>query len=310
MSDSPAPVSSASLPQFPLELSDADATLQVHAAIPHAVDTEQELSETDLEDAELEVGDIVVEVGEPIVTQPTVIVARPLPRPSLPPPSFRRSASSIGPMAMDLGALPPPSRRRADSTVLLPRIQDNRDKRLYALVAAAATLAVVGLGSLMAAVVTSSRGAASAVQAPAQARVMTTQLRVAAPKEKELFTSVAVLAPSATPTSTSTSTSTPTSNPTSNPTSTPTSNPTSTSTPALASTSTPSVAATLSTAKVASSSKTGTLRVPPSIHGMLVDGRPRRVDGSTVVSCGRHTVKTGIAPSRVVEVPCGGTAWL
>jgi hypothetical protein len=280
--------SSASLPQFPLELSDADATLQVHAAVPRAVDTEQELSETDLEDAELEIDDIVVEVGEPLVTQPTVIVARPLPRPSLPPPSFRRSASSIGPMAMDLGALPPPSRRRADSTVLLPRIQHGRDKRLYALVAAAATLAVVGLGSLTAAVVTSSRGAATAMQPPAPARVTTaTQTRVVAPKEKELLANVAVLADS---TSTSTSTSTPT--------------PTSTSTSTLTSTSM------LSAAKPVGGAKTGTLRVPPSIHGMLVDGRPRRVDGSTVVSCGRHTVKTGIAPSRVVDVPCGGTAWL
>jgi hypothetical protein len=58
-------------------------------------------------------------------------------------------------------------------------------------------------------------------------------------------------------------------------------------------------------------SRTGVIRVGPSVRGMLVDGAPTRVTGgAVVVSCGPHRTKTGIAPSRSVDVPCGGSAWV
>jgi hypothetical protein len=56
---------------------------------------------------------------------------------------------------------------------------------------------------------------------------------------------------------------------------------------------------------------TGLVRVPPSVRGMLIDGAPTRVErGAIVVACGPHTAKTGFAPSRRIDVPCGGTAWM
>jgi hypothetical protein len=286
--------SSTSLPQFPIELTDADATLQVHAMVPKATDTEQELGDDDLV-ADEEGEDIVVEVAPPFSRAPV-----PIPRPPPTLPHRRSLPSSIGPVAIDVGPLtPPPPRRRADSTVLLPRVSDDREKRLLLLVAAAAALAVVGLGSLGMTVAYSTARAtaaasttttvATAAASPSPRAALSP--RVAAPKEKELLATISVLA--APEPSTGNASAAATSN----------------GPAATSATSTPPTLTSVA-ASAPTGPRTGILRVPPSIHGILVDGRPRRVDGSTVVSCGRHAIKTGIAPSRVVEIPCGGTAYL
>jgi hypothetical protein len=61
----------------------------------------------------------------------------------------------------------------------------------------------------------------------------------------------------------------------------------------------------------ASSSSTGTIRISPSISGVLVDGAPHKVNGGAVtVACGRHMVKAPGHPARLVIVPCGGHASL
>ncbi len=61
----------------------------------------------------------------------------------------------------------------------------------------------------------------------------------------------------------------------------------------------------------ASTSSTGVLRLPASVSGVLIDGVPHKAGGGgLVVSCGRHTVKAPGHPSRLVIVPCGGSAAL
>ena len=58
-------------------------------------------------------------------------------------------------------------------------------------------------------------------------------------------------------------------------------------------------------------SGTGVLRLPASVSGVLIDGVPHKAGGGgLVVSCGRHTVKAPGHPSRLVIVPCGGSAAL
>jgi hypothetical protein len=60
-----------------------------------------------------------------------------------------------------------------------------------------------------------------------------------------------------------------------------------------------------------SNSSTGVLRLPASVSGVLIDGVPHKAGGGgLVVSCGRHTVKAPGHPSRLVIVPCGGSAAL
>ena len=318
-SSSPPPSSSTSLPQFPIELTDADATLQVHAMVPPALDTEQELCDDDLVVDEGASDSIIVEVTAPESRLPLPQrAAVPIPRPP-PTPTHRRSMpSSIGPMALDLAppTLTPPSRRRADSTVLLPRVANNHEKRMLVLVAAAAALAVVGLGSLGMTVAYSSHVRTSAAsRAPTAAIATSTDAagpRIAAPKEKELLATISVLAtPDPTTTNANANVNVTTSaNVTTNANVNAATTSTSPSHATTTSTSTPPTLTSVAAGAPASGPRTGVLRVPPSIHGLLVDGKPRRVDGSTVVTCGRHAIKTGIAPSRVVEIPCGGTAWL
>jgi hypothetical protein len=59
------------------------------------------------------------------------------------------------------------------------------------------------------------------------------------------------------------------------------------------------------------SSSTGVLRLPASVSGVLIDGVPHRAGGGgLVVTCGRHTVKAPGHPSRLVIIPCGGSAAL
>ncbi len=59
------------------------------------------------------------------------------------------------------------------------------------------------------------------------------------------------------------------------------------------------------------SSSTGVLRLPSSVSGVLIDGVPHRAGGGgLVVTCGRHTVKAPGHPSRLVIIPCGGSAAL
>jgi hypothetical protein len=61
----------------------------------------------------------------------------------------------------------------------------------------------------------------------------------------------------------------------------------------------------------ASNSGTGVLRLPASVSGVLIDGVPHKAGGGgLVVPCGRHTVKAPGHPSRLVIVPCGGSAAL
>jgi hypothetical protein len=61
----------------------------------------------------------------------------------------------------------------------------------------------------------------------------------------------------------------------------------------------------------ASNSGTGVLRLPASVSGVLIDGVPHKAGGGgLVVTCGRHTVKAPGHPSRLVIVPCGGSAAL
>jgi hypothetical protein len=58
-------------------------------------------------------------------------------------------------------------------------------------------------------------------------------------------------------------------------------------------------------------SGTGVLRLPPSVTGVLIDGVPHKAGGGgLVVSCGRHTVKAPGHSSRLVIIPCGGSAAL
>jgi hypothetical protein len=274
---------SESLPQFPIELTDADATLQVHSIVPPAGDTEQELCEDDLVVDEDAGDDALVAIAAPRAP-----VGRPPPPRSvpirLPPPTlpYRRSmTSSISPMALD--PLPPPSRRRADSTALLPRAEEHRELRMLLLGAAAAALAVLSLASLGTTVVYSVR--ASTRPAIVEATSPLAATRVAAPKTKELLSTLSVLAPPPEP----------------EPSPAP---------PPVAAAATVAPSASVVTTAAPATLRTGVLRVPPSIHGILVDGKPRRVDGSTVLSCGRHAIKSGITPARNVDVPCGGTAWL
>ncbi len=60
-----------------------------------------------------------------------------------------------------------------------------------------------------------------------------------------------------------------------------------------------------------SSSSTGILRLPPLVSGVLIDGVPHKAgSGGLVVPCGRHTAKAPGHPSRLVIVPCGGSAAL
>ena len=66
-----------------------------------------------------------------------------------------------------------------------------------------------------------------------------------------------------------------------------------------------------SSSSSASNSSTGVLRLPASVTGVLIDGVPHKAGGGgLVVSCGRHTVKAPGHPSRLVIVPCGGSAAL
>lgn len=66
-----------------------------------------------------------------------------------------------------------------------------------------------------------------------------------------------------------------------------------------------------STSSATTSSGTGVLRLPASVSGVLIDGVPHKAGGGgLVVSCGRHTVKAPGHPSRLVIVPCGGSAAL
>jgi len=47
------------------------------------------------------------------------------------------------------------------------------------------------------------------------------------------------------------------------------------------------------------------------VSGVLIDGVPHRAGGGgLVVTCGRHTVKAPGHPSRLVIIPCGGSAAL
>ena len=56
---------------------------------------------------------------------------------------------------------------------------------------------------------------------------------------------------------------------------------------------------------------TGVLRLPATVSGVLIDGVPHKAGGGgLVVSCGRHMVKAPGHPSRLVIVPCGGSAAL
>jgi hypothetical protein len=55
----------------------------------------------------------------------------------------------------------------------------------------------------------------------------------------------------------------------------------------------------------------GTLRLSPSVRGLLVDGAPHRVDHGVVsLPCGTHRIKTPSRPARTVMVACGGTTVL
>jgi len=61
----------------------------------------------------------------------------------------------------------------------------------------------------------------------------------------------------------------------------------------------------------ASNSSTGVLRLPATVSGVLIDGVPHKAGGGgLVVACGRHTVKAPGHPSRLVIIPCGGSAAL
>lgn len=72
----------------------------------------------------------------------------------------------------------------------------------------------------------------------------------------------------------------------------------------------PAVRSTTTTSGNASST-TGVLRLPPSVSGVLIDGVPHKAGGGgLVVSCGRHAVKAPGHPSRLVIIPCGGSAAL
>ena len=303
------------LPQFPIELSDADATLKVQALVAGAEDT-GELTAADILEEEPAAAttaaasspDVVVEIeiDDPFPS-PRALPKPTPPRRPLPPPPVApgRGSISFAPVAMDLALEPPRSRRRADSTVLVPRVRDAQTHRLYQLVGAAAVLALFGLGSLVTTfVIGFARPAPSAASAANAAA--TSETRTAARSEKELDLRPAERSPqtpepppawaaaAAAPAPPAVHAADPPRP--ADPPSTP---------PATASL----VSATRAPA-TGHSTGVGTIRVPPSVHGMLVDGHPRRVDGATTVTCGRHVIKTGITPSRTVDVPCGGTAWL
>ncbi len=302
-SSSSSPSSSAALPQFPIELSDADATLEVHSIVPKATDTDTELGDEDvLAEDELSPEDLCDEEPAVIVAAETAPRARPpLPRPSVPPFSRRSipSHNSIGPIALDV---PPPSYvRRADRTVLVPRVQGGPDTKRLLAFAAAAMMGVLGAASFCGV----ASYAASRASVAAAGGSAITRARGAAPKSKELAVTADELAVSVDPIPAPVAAiATPAPARASAPVSAP---PAVTSAPPVR-TSAPVAAAAAPRGPVG---KTGTLRLPPSIHGMLVDGKPRRVEGgTTVLSCGKHAVKTGITPSRTVDVPCGGTAWL
>ena len=58
-------------------------------------------------------------------------------------------------------------------------------------------------------------------------------------------------------------------------------------------------------------SATGVIRIPGSVPGVLLDGAPHRVgNGTLVVTCGHHTVKSPGQPAHSVMVPCGGVTSL
>ena len=60
-----------------------------------------------------------------------------------------------------------------------------------------------------------------------------------------------------------------------------------------------------------SNTSTGVIRVPAGMSGVLVDGAPHKTSsGAVAVVCGRHTVKAPGQSSRLVIVPCGGSASL
>jgi hypothetical protein len=66
-----------------------------------------------------------------------------------------------------------------------------------------------------------------------------------------------------------------------------------------------------SSGSTSSGSSTGVLRLPATVSGVLIDGVPHKAGGGgLVVPCGRHTVKAPGHPSRLVIVPCGGSASL
>jgi hypothetical protein len=54
--------------------------------------------------------------------------------------------------------------------------------------------------------------------------------------------------------------------------------------------------------------RTGVIHVSPLLRGVLVDGRPHRVHGgSVVVQCGRRVIKAPNSSPHAVVVPCGGS---
>ena len=60
-----------------------------------------------------------------------------------------------------------------------------------------------------------------------------------------------------------------------------------------------------------SKTQVGVLRLPSSVHGLLVDGTPERVTGgSLILACGDHRIRPPHASARVVRVPCGKTVTL
>ncbi|MEA2753377.1 MAG: hypothetical protein QOI41_7520, partial [Myxococcales bacterium] len=66
-----------------------------------------------------------------------------------------------------------------------------------------------------------------------------------------------------------------------------------------------------SSSSSAGASNTGVLRLPATVSGVLIDGVPHKAGGGgLVVTCGRHTVKAPGHPSRLIIIPCGGSASL
>ncbi len=223
--------SSAPLPQFDLDLSDADCTLEVSAY------RAQKQIADDFSTQELDAND-VLEVENAAARLDDAPKAHP-------------GSSSISPMALDLP-------RQKFETVLVPRVPGDGAMWIPAVAGAFAAMGIIAVGALvmfLSRPVTNAHG-----RSTGSPRV------VARGAEKELVVTASER-------------------------------------DALVTQSTRDIAQ-------PSGPQTGVLRVPSTVRGMLVDGRPRKVNGSTILTCGKHAIKTGTAPARTVDVPCGGTVSL